>query len=179
MKVETLWHQKTKRLANQSGLILFGHVVSTPSMPLMSWTSALGWCSNTSCRGDQAIWSNAATSAERWSGFDLHRFCPAFGILEGGEMRYVPTKTHGKGWEEQMTMLNDRRKLLLSSLGREGVSVVQWTTELQSPFGEEYPIRCAERIELIESLPNWSKISELREVHSRHWMLGLLWTIRE
>lgn len=34
---------------------------------------------------------------------------------------------------------------------------------------EEYPIRCAERIELIESLPSWSKIEELREVHSRHW----------
>lgn len=34
---------------------------------------------------------------------------------------------------------------------------------------EEYPIRCAERIELIESLPSWSRIPELREVHSRHW----------
>jgi len=38
---------------------------------------------------------------------------------------------------------------------------------------EEYPIRCAERIELIESLPSWSKIEELREVHSRHWMLDI------
>ena len=40
--------------------------------------------------------SDAATSAECWSGFDLHRFYPAFGILKGGEIldtsQQKPTK---------------------------------------------------------------------------------------
>ena len=40
---------------------------------------------------------------------------------------------------------------------------------------QEYPIRCAERIELIESLPSWSRIPELREVHSRHWNLASIY----
>ena len=33
----------------------------------------------------------------------------------------------------------------------------------------EYPIRCAERIQMIEALPGWSSASELQEVHRRHW----------
>ena len=33
----------------------------------------------------------------------------------------------------------------------------------------EYPIRCAERIQMIEALPDWSSASELKEVHARHW----------
>eukprot|EP00930_Biecheleria_cincta_P091294 TRINITY_DN80834_c0_g1_i1.p1 TRINITY_DN80834_c0_g1~~TRINITY_DN80834_c0_g1_i1.p1 ORF type:complete len:397 (-),score=52.37 TRINITY_DN80834_c0_g1_i1:74-1264(-) len=32
----------------------------------------------------------------------------------------------------------------------------------------EYPIRCAERIQMIESIPNWQSIPELADVHSRH-----------
>ena len=33
----------------------------------------------------------------------------------------------------------------------------------------EYPIRCAERIQMIEALPCWSSTPELKEVHARHW----------
>ena len=33
----------------------------------------------------------------------------------------------------------------------------------------EYPIRCAERIQMIEALPGWSSAPELQEVHRRHW----------
>ncbi|CAE7705495.1 Pdk1 [Symbiodinium sp. CCMP2456] len=69
------------------------------------------------------------------------------------------------GADKDRAMMEGATPLLAAALQGHTEDVKQLAEFLKT----EYPIRCAERIQMIEALPGWSSAPELQEVHRRHW----------